>query len=160
MTLVLSQPFKRREIFAVRVGLTFLTPLVVYLLANSASILVVGGLDSFLADPSRTLISYSVAITSFLYIFSVCLSLTLIAKEIVPSFISSLLFLYGVDYAIIALGDNPIGSLIPNSVFLDIWRILGTSGADLPWLSLLTPLVVSTGLIVACYIYFTRRLEV
>jgi ABC-type transport system involved in multi-copper enzyme maturation permease subunit len=160
MTLLLSQPFKRSEIFAVRVGLTFLIPLAIYMSASSASVLIVGGLGTFVADPSLTLVCYGIAFASFLYVFSICLSLTLVTKETVPSFISSLLFLYGIDYAIGALGDNPIRILIPNAAFLDLWQALGSSRASLPWLSLLTPLAISIGLVALCYVYLTRRLEV
>lgn len=160
MALILSKPFRRSEVFVVRTQLTFLTPLAIFLLANSASILMIGGLDCLLADPWYTLICYSVPIISFLYVFSVCLALILIAKEVVPSFISSLLFLYGIDYAARALPNNPI---IPNTAFTVFWFALGSearAGAGLPWLSILMPLAISISLIAACYFYFTRRLEV
>ncbi len=157
IALILSKPFRRSEIFMVRTLLTFMAPLAIFLLANSASILIIGGLDCFLADPWHALICYSVSIRSFLYVFSVCLALTLIAKEAIPSFVSSLLFLYGIDYAARALPKNPV---IPNSAFTDFWFALGSAGASPPWSSILMPLAISTSLVAACYFYFTRRLEV
>ncbi|MGQ9597067.1 MAG: hypothetical protein ACUVUS_06730, partial [Thermoproteota archaeon] len=160
MALILSKPFKRSEVFMVRTQLTFLMPLAIFLLANSASILIIGGLDCLLADPWYTLICYGTPIISFLYVFSVCLALTLIAKEVVPSFISSLLFLYGADYAARALSNN---SIMPNTAFTGFWFALGSetrAGAGLPWLSILMPLAISISLVAACFLYFTRRLEV
>jgi len=162
MALIFSQPFRRSEIFMVRAGLTFLVPLVVYLLANSAIILIVGGLGCFLANPGYTQICYSLATTSFLYVFSVCLSLTLIVKETIPSFISSLMFLYGIDYAARIFQEKWVRILIPNTALTDFWFALGSPLLEEspPWSSLLTPMAISIALIAVCYLYFTRELEV
>jgi len=160
MRFLLSQPFRRSEVFVAKLIVSFLTPLIVYFSVYSISIVAVGGLIVVFMNLLNLVIGYVIVLTLFLYVFSICLCITLITKESITSLISSLLFLYGVEYTVRMMKNHPVQYFIPSMCLWNFLVRMRCAESTLPWLSVIVPLVLSIALIAICYIYFTRRLEV
>ena len=166
MSFLLSQPFRRSEVFAVRAALTFLAPSVAFLAPAVTSLIIVGGPIIMTANPLHAALLIIETIVLLLYIFSVSFSLAFATRGTFASMISSILLLYGLKYASAFKGSSlealfPPMSLVRFKFSIYSIFIYGSgSWMDLPWESLLSPLAISIILIIVCYIYFTRRLEI
>ncbi|RLI03563.1 hypothetical protein DRO30_00895 [Candidatus Bathyarchaeota archaeon] len=158
LRLQLSYPLSRSQVFAAKILTYLVATTMLILTAYLATMNLLGGgvtppelLPSLIALIGLTIIEAS-------YIFSIALSMSLITRNTLATFISSLLMLLGLDSAAMTYKE-PLSSLIPpSSLRRAVWML--RRGSPIPLEGIITPMIVSGALLAACYLYFSRRLEV
>ncbi|RLE81191.1 MAG: hypothetical protein DRJ51_04320 [Thermoprotei archaeon] len=148
---LLSFPYRRSEVFIVESSVTFMVPFIIYLTAHLLPF------PFFYPYPVQIgfgwLKWFLTVFLSFLYIFSICLTISLAFKTPIPSFISSVSILYAMSFITAGLRRNPLVNFIPPYCFIN--SILGHAHVY----HLIPSSLLAIALIAICYIYFTRWLE-
>jgi len=148
---LLSFPYRRREVFVVEFLVAFTAPLAIFL---AAYLLPYPFFYPHSVRVGPECLSWLLAaILSFLYVFSICLAASLAFKAPVPSFMSSVSVLYGVSFIAAGMRRSPVLRFIPPYCFSDF--IMGP--ADVCYL--VPSSLLAIAIIAACYVYFTRWLE-